>query len=108
MIRVGRPLDDIIVMLAPIQLADVEAMRAYVSVIGKPRHRPQVEVPIHRVRHGFAGAEERRPKNAPAIAISVDGLQLADAAAADKFAGYAELAAVFAALLRARLIDPPV
>src|ERR1700722_2452639 len=95
-------------MLAPVQLANVEAMRACIPVIGKPRHRPQVKIPIQRVRHRLARAETRRPKNGAAIAIGVDGLQFADAAAADKFARQAELAAVLAALLRARLVSASV
>ena len=42
------------------------------------------------------------------LAIGIDLLELADAAVADQFAGQAELAAVFGALLHARLVDAAV
>src|ERR1035441_3833622 len=56
----------------------------------------------------FARAEARRPENGAAIAIGINLLQFAQAVALDKFSGTPEISAVFAPLLPARLIDPPI
>ena len=104
----GGPLDDVVVVLAPVELADVEAMGAGVAVVGEIGRRPEVEVPIQILGDRLGRAEALRPDDRAAVAVGVDLLQLADAAAADEFAGPAELAVVFAALLRAGLVDAAV
>src|ERR1700722_6430143 len=102
-IHVGDPLDDIVMVLRPIEFADIEGMRAVFSVEGKHRRGAEIKVPVKTLRHRLAFAEERGPGETTAVAISVNLLQLADAPAADEFRGHAELAAVFAALLGAGL-----
>ena len=104
----GGPLDDIIMVLAPVEFADIETVGARVAIVREPWRGTEVQVPVQAFGHWFGGAEPLRPENRPAIAVGVDGLQLPDAATADEFAGNAELAAVFAALLSAGLIDAAV
>jgi len=69
---------------------------AGVAIVGNPGRGPQVEVPIQVGGDGFGLAETLRPEDGPAIAVGVNGLELADAPAADEFAGAPEFAVVFA------------
>src|SRR5262249_33997192 len=77
-IGAGGPLDDIVVVLAPIEFADIEAVRSRDTVEREPRRRPEIKVPIKAVRDWFGRAETLRPENSPAIAPGVNGLQLSD------------------------------
>src|ERR1035438_4012963 len=59
------PLNDVVVVLAPIQLADVIAMGASIAIVWDPGGGPQVEVPIQVRGDWLAGdkalrSEERR------------------------------------------------
>src|ERR1035441_7896869 len=107
-VRPRRPLDDVVMVLAPVELADVKAVRAGIAIIGKPGRGSQVEVPVQVGGDRLWRGGTLRPEHGPAVAISVDGLELANTAAAHEFAGAPELAVVFAALLGAGLIDPPI
>ena len=62
-IRASRPLNDVVVVLAPIEFADVKAVRARVAVVREPRGRPQVKVPIQSLRHGLGRSETPRPES---------------------------------------------
>ena len=95
-------------VLAPVELADVKAVSTGIAIIRQPGSGPQVEVPVELGGHRLGRAETLRPEDGPAIAIGVNGLKLANTAAAHKFTGAPELAVVFAALLGAGLIDPPI
>ena len=51
------PLDDIVVVLAPIQFTDVEAMGAGIAIVGEPGRRAEVKVPVEAVGHRMPGAK---------------------------------------------------
>src|SRR5205823_308329 len=64
------PLNDVVMMLAPIQLADVEAMRAHVAVVRQPRRGAEIQVPIQSGGNRFRRTEASWPENPAAVAIS--------------------------------------
>src|SRR6266704_6538028 len=41
-----RPLHNVVVVLTPVEFADVEAVRTGVSIIGNPGRRPEVKIPV--------------------------------------------------------------
>jgi len=95
-------------MLPPVELADIEPMRTGVSIVREPGSRPEIQIPIQRLGNRLLGSKPLRPKNATAVAIRVDGLQCADASAADELTGEPELASILAALLRPGLVSASV
>src|SRR5512135_3593035 len=95
-------------VLAPVELADVETVGAGVAVVGQIRSRSQVEVPVQVVRNRLGGPETLRPGDRASVPVSIDLFEPAEAAAEDIFGGAAENAGVLTALLSAGLVDPPV
>src|SRR5438094_2635246 len=95
-------------MLPPIQLADVERVRAAVPLVRNHWRRTKIQIPVETCGHRPARAKARRPKNPAAVPVNIDGLELADAATTHKFTSLPKLPAVFAALLRARLVNPAI
>src|ERR1039458_3660043 len=86
--------------------ADIKPVRLAVAIVWKPRHWPQVKVPVQVLGHRLTRFEAFGPKDAAPVPVGIDGLEFADAAAADKFAGHAEFASILAPLLCAGLINP--
>src|ERR1051326_848962 len=107
-VGVGSPLDDVVVVLAPIEFTDIEPVRARNPVVGQPRGRAEIQIPIKAHRDWLGGAETLRPEDAATIAVGVNGLQLADPAAADKFTSFSKFALVLAALLGAGLVHSAI
>src|SRR5205085_2990810 len=53
----GRPLDDVVVMLAPVEFADIKAVRASIAVIREPGGGSEIEVPIQIGWNGIGRTE---------------------------------------------------
>src|ERR1051326_4226619 len=79
------PLHDVVMMLTPIELPDVERMRPHISVERDHRRRSQKHIVVKTVRHRPSRAEARGPENPAAVAVGVDGLEFADASTANEF-----------------------
>src|SRR5271157_3377156 len=99
------PLDDIVVMLAPVYVAVGEAMGAGVAVVVEPWKAIHVGFPVYVGRDNAASRGGGRWGQAAARLVSIYSLELADPPAADQLDGPPEAAIVFAPLLRAALVD---
>src|SRR6185369_7911497 len=75
LIRTGRPLHNIVMVLTPIQFSNVEAVRARVAVVRNRRRRPQVQIPIEFFGYRLSRTKALRPKNRASIPVSVDLLE---------------------------------
>src|SRR5260221_3872471 len=107
-ISVSCPLHDVVVVLSPIEFADIETVRAGASVVRQPRRWSEIQVPVEAGRHGFGWPEAGGPKDPAAIPVGVNLFEFPDAAAPDEFTGAPEFAFVLAALLCAGLIDTAI
>jgi len=64
-VRSGGPLNDVVVMLAPIEFADVEPMGRGDAIIRQPGRRPEIKVPIQTLRNRLAGPNRDGQKTPP-------------------------------------------
>src|SRR5207244_2585005 len=107
-IGAGGPLNDVVMMLPPVQLSDIEWMRTSVAVERDHRRRAEIQVPIETGWGGARRTKPWRPENPSAIPIGVNLFERSNASAANELAGHAKLRAILAALLCARLVHPSV
>ncbi len=104
-VGIGAPLDNVIVVLPPVEFANVEAVRPGIAIKREHRRRTEIQIPVEPVGQRFFGRKRFRPGNRAAVAPGINLLQPSDAPTANQFAGEPKSAAILAALLRAGLIN---